>query len=121
MKTLFLNDSEIRLDAEQATVDFVVKTHDTTYFEEKILIQKRMSVGVFLLLLPLLLGVLLLLSIISGIHKFWANSLFFLFKEKNLVSIEEAQQRLDKYSVFASLSPEQEVQLLSKKNLPLGL
>ena len=99
----------------------MIKKRDMTYFTDRIVFQKEMSIFLFLLLCPILFALLSLLVMFNVIHGLWRKFLFFLFKEKDLISPEEFQQRLRERSLIDKITPEEKAKLFSKKDLPLGL
>lgn len=134
MNPSLLNDSIFQFDTGNAQVDLkrdairlrtrvclVIKKRDMTYFTDRIVFQKEMSIFLFLLLCPILFALLSLLVMFNVIHGLWRKFLFFLFKEKDLISPEEFQQRLRERSLIDKMTPEEKAKLFSKKDLPLGL
>lgn len=122
MNTLILSDGLVQFNTDTANkVKVVIKVCDATYFTEKVVFQKKISVYLFLLLVLVSIVPVLLLALIKGLIQLWNKVMFWIFSEKDLISVEETRQRLADPPFFETLSPAQRQQLFSKKDLPLGL
>lgn len=121
MNTLILSDGLAQFNADTAKVKVVIKVCDATYFTEKVVFQKEISVYLFLLLVLVSIVPVLLLALINGLRQLWNKLRFWIFSEKDLISVAETRQRLAAQPFFETLSPAQKQQLFSKKDLPLGL
>jgi len=121
MNTLILSDGLAQFNTDTAKVKVVIKVCDATYFTEKVVFQKEISVYLFLLLVLVSIVPVLLLALIKGLIQLWNKVMFWIFSEKDWISVEETRQRLAEQPFFETLSPAQKQQLFSKKDLPLGL
>ena len=121
MNTLVLSDGAAQFNADTAKVKVVIKASDTTYFTEQVVLQKEISVYLFLLLLLVSIVPVLLLVLIHSLRQLWNKLGFWIFSEKDLISVAETRRRLAEQPFFETLSPTQKQQFFSKKDLPLGL
>jgi len=104
-----------------AQVKVTIKTIDSTYFTEKVIFQRNISLYLFLPLFLLAVIPMLLFMIAASVWRAWDKLNLWLFSEKELISVEQARQQLAKNPFFENLTTEQKQQLFSKKDLPLGL
>jgi hypothetical protein len=122
MNISLLHSNTYQLHTDKSmNVCVLIKKYDPVYFTEQVIVQKEISMFVFLLLLPILFVLLLLLMIISSMNILWHKFSLWLFKEKPLMSVEELQRRLKENPWAEKMSDEEKKKLLSKKDLPLGL
>ncbi len=122
MSISLLHDNIYQLYTDKSMkVHILIKKYDPVYFTEQIVVQKEISIFMFLLLLPVLFILLLLLTVISSISTLWDKILLWLFKEKPIMSLEEFQKRLKENPLADKMSDEKKAKLFSKKDLPLGL
>lgn len=119
MNTLLFND--IHFTTTTTYVKVTIKTVDSTYFTEKVIFQRDISLFLFLPLLLLAIIPMSLLIIAASVWRAWDNFNLWLFSERDLISTEQAKQRLAENPFFEKLTLEQKRQLFSKKDLPLGL
>ncbi len=118
---LTLNSGFVQFDPDISKVNVVIKTWDRIYFIEKIIFRMEMSIYLFLLLAIIGFIPIMLFLLVTKLWQLCHEILIWIFREPDLISPEEADKRLNADSFLKNLSPEQEKQLLSKKELPFGL
>ncbi len=118
---LTLNSGFVQFNPDISKVNVVIKTLDRIYFVEKIIFQREMSIYLFLLLAIIGFIPFMLFLLVTKFLQFYRDTVIWIFREPDLISPEEADKRLNADSFLKNLSPEQEKQLLSKKDLPFGL
>ena len=118
---LTLNSGFVQFNTDISKVNVIIKTLDRIYFVENIIFQREMSIYLFLLLAIIGFIPFMLFLLVTKFLQFYRDIVIWIFREPDLISPEEADKRLNADSFLKNLSPEQEKQLLSKKDLPFGL
>lgn len=88
-----LNQYFLHLSTNDSQVFFQLLRKDSTYFKEEVIVKKNFSNLQFLALLPFLLITICFYLIFKIINNGWHNLLFFLFKEKDLMSREDFKKK----------------------------